>query len=128
MKRLKYFLIGLAILIIVAGFYSAYLHKKATSYKKILSEKEALLILDYGKGKKRWFKGEVIEGMTVLDALKVSSLAGNFDFKANSKVESIDGLSNNNHDQWQCYLNNKLVKNLNQELISPQDKISCRYR
>jgi len=47
-------------LLIIGLVLAVYLQQKANSYQKILSDKEALLVLNYGQGKQRWFKGEVI--------------------------------------------------------------------
>ncbi len=103
--------------------------QKTNAYKKILSEKEVLLILDYGNGKERWFKGEIKEGMTVLDVLETSSWAGKFNYTANAQLSQIDGLSNNEKQRWRCYLNEREIKeSLHQKTISPKDKILCRYR
>ncbi len=106
-----------------------YTGQKAAAYKKILSDKEALLIIDYGQGKERWFKGEVREGMTVRDVLQTSSLVGNFSFAANANLAMLDGLASNQEKQWKCYLNNQEIQEeLDAKKISPKDKISCRYK
>jgi hypothetical protein len=98
-------------------------------YQKILSENEAILIIDYGQGKQRWFKGEAIDGMTVFDVLTSASLAGNFNFQANSHLTTLDNLTNNEKSKWTCYLNEKqITQPLNKITIKPKDKIVCRYR
>lgn len=126
-SKKKYLLIFL--LFIIALGLIIYTEQKTNAYKKALSEKEALLILDYGKEKERWFKGEVIEGMSILNILETSSFAGNFSFTANSHLVVLDGLANNQQAKWRCYLNDREVKeDLSQKIIKPKDKISCRYR
>jgi hypothetical protein len=127
LKRKYLIILVLLAVLILAGLI--YWQEKANLYKKVLAEKEALLILDFGQGKERWFIGEVIEGMTVLDALKTSSQAGNFDFQVNSQIETINGYSTNNQKQWQCYLNGeKIDGDLRQKIINPKDKILCKYK
>ncbi len=125
----KTLFIFLLIVVILGLFIYGY-----QKYKRALSDKEALLILDYGNGKQRWFKGEVIEGMTVLNAIETSSKAGNFTYSATAQINQIDNLANNENQQWRCYLNNKgylnnkeIQEDLNKTTIKPKDKILCRY-
>ncbi|TSC75337.1 MAG: hypothetical protein G01um101430_432 [Parcubacteria group bacterium Gr01-1014_30] len=119
-----------AFLILVIGLWSFfYVRQKDQAYKKALSENEALLVVDYGRGKERWFKGEVVQGMTVRDVLETSGSTGSFGFVANGALLELDGLSNGKEGKWRCYLNNrKLTGVLSQRIISPQDKIVCKYR
>lgn len=99
------------ILLVLVGLI-VYLQQKNQAYKKVLSDNEALLIIADEQGKERWFKGEVVEGMTVRDALKTSSLAGGFDFEAD----------------WHCLVNGRTVEgDLAQKTVQPKDKISCSY-
>jgi hypothetical protein len=98
-------------------------------YEKILGEKEGLLILDYGNGEQRWFKGEVIPQMTVFDALLASSLGGNFEFEGENQLVAVEDFVNNEKSKWTCYLNGKeITQPLNKITIKPKDKIVCRYR
>ena len=76
-------------------------------YEKILGEKEGLLILDYGNGEQRWFKGEVIPQMTVFDTLLASSLGGNFKFEGENQLIAVEDFVNNEKSKWTCYLNGK---------------------
>jgi len=126
LKRTVVLLIFL--LIIGAAALLFYQKQNASSYQKVLSEKEALLIINYGNGKERWFKGEVVEGMSVKDALQTASLAGNFNFRANSHLAMLDGFPSNQEKKWHCYLNDREIKeDLDKTIIQPQDKILCRY-
>jgi len=116
-------------LLIIGLVLAVYLQQKANSYQKILSDKEALLVLNYGQGKQRWFKGEVINGMTVLGALKAASEAGNFNFSADGHLSALEDISNNGKKQWHCYINNKeITQGLDKTIINPKDKISCEYK
>lgn len=126
----KKLILILILLVLATGLgLIVYTGQKAAAYKKILSDKEALLIIDYGQGKERWFKGEVREGMTVRDVLQTSSLVGNFSFAANANLAMLDGLASNQEKQWKCYLNNQEIQEeLDAKKISPKDKISCRYK
>ena len=113
MVNKKYLSISLAVLILlvlVAGL--VYYQQKSQAYKKVLADNEALLIINDEQGKERWFKGEVIQGMTVRDALRTSSLAGGFDLEAD----------------WRCRINGRTVEgDLDQKAVNPKDKISCSY-
>jgi uncharacterized membrane protein len=128
MMKKKHFLIFL--LFVIALGLIIYTGQKTDIYRKNhLAEKEALLIIDYGQDKERWFKGETKEGMTILDALTTSSLAGNFNFTANSHLIVLNGLANNERVKWRCYLNDREVKeDLGEKTIGPKDKILCRYQ
>ncbi len=113
--------IGLALII--------YAQQKATAYQKVLSEKEALLIIDYGQRKERWFKGEALEGMTVLDILRTASRAGRFDLTAKAQIVELDGFWSGQRGEWRCYLNSQEIKrDLDKMAVNPKDKVSCRYR
>lgn len=109
----KKYLFALAVIILlVLVSLSVYFQQKKQAYKKVLVDNEALLVIADDQGKERWFKGEVIEGMTVRDVLKTSSLAGGFDFEA----------------EWRCSVNSRAVEgDLSQKPVNPKDKISCSY-
>jgi hypothetical protein len=121
--------LALAVLLTGAAILGTFVYFQQTGYKKVLSDNEALLIIDYGQGRERWFKGEVIEGMTISDVLQTSSRAGSFNLSANGSLAALDGLTSNQEKQWKCYLNNREIQeDLDKKIISPKDKISCRYR
>jgi len=135
MKKVNFFILLIILTIFFLGFLF-YLGQKIQSeknefakYEKVLSDKEAILVLDYGNQKQRWFKGEVTDDMTVFDALTTASLAGKFNFQANSHLTTLDNLTSNEKSKWTCYLNNKeITEPLNKITIKPKDKIICRYR
>jgi len=67
--------------------------------------------------------------MTVFDAITTASLAGNFNFQANSHLNLLDNLSNNGKSRWICYLNEReIAEPLNKITIHPKDKILCQYK
>lgn len=93
---------------------------------------QASLIIDYGNGKKRFFRGEAVEGLdlkTLLELLteekKITSK-----FKKTQKgfiLESLEGLKNNSKS-WKCYLNGTLIKkDLEKVFIQPGDQIRLVY-
>ncbi|OWK26698.1 MAG: hypothetical protein US76_02660 [Parcubacteria group bacterium GW2011_GWA2_38_13b] len=75
------------------------------------NKQNASLTIDFGD-KQRMFVGDVIENMTILDALELSSessdLKYNFDQKINN-LAMIDGFSNNG-SVWNIYMNGLLVE------------------
>jgi hypothetical protein len=129
-KKIKYlfFVIIFGLILFFVFSFSQYLSIQK-KYEKILGEKEGLLILDYGNGEQRWFKGEVIPQMTVFDALLASSLGGNFKFEGENQLIAVEDFVNNEKSKWTCYLNGKeITQPLNKITIKPKDKIVCRYR
>lgn len=111
-KYLFFILLIVLVLALLAGwlFWS---WQKQQAYKKVLADNEALLIIADEQGKERWFKGPVIDGMTIRDALITSARAGGFDADAN----------------WKCRLDSQEIiqEDLSQKTIQPKDKISCSY-
>ena len=106
----KIFLITLGLILILLGSWFVYSQQKNQFYKKVLADNEALLIIK--NGKERWFKGEVVNGMTISDVLLTSSRAGGFDLE----------------NDWHCFINGKAIEgNLSQITVNPRDKISCEY-
>lgn len=85
-------------------------------------------------GEQRIFEGEVIDNMTLLDALKASTTAGDIRFEYyvdSTNITHIDAI--NDHDQiksFEVYLNSYLVspEELNQTKIKRGDKISVILR
>lgn len=124
-KKIVLSVLGIAALAVLTFYFQ----KKTTDYKKVLNDKEALLVLDYGSGNERWFKGQVASGMTVRDALETASLAGGFAFQANAHLAALNGRANGEGGKWVCYVNSREVKEgLDKKEILPQDKIVCKYR
>ena len=65
-------------------------------------------------GAKRSFSGEIIEGMTVFDAILAPVRGGNFsvDYSADGgvlEIRSVDGVAGKGTDKWQIYLNREIV-------------------
>lgn len=117
----SYLSILIIIFLIVAGviFYSL--------SKPKIGPDEAVLIINNGE-KKRAFAGEVIEGMTIFDALTASAKAGNFNFVEESGIlKRIDGFERNGK-KWNAYINNSRVEEiLNKTLIKPGNKIELKF-
>ena len=106
--------------------------KEKTFKEELISAHQASLIIEYGNGKKRVFKGEAVEGLdlkTLIDLLteekKITS-----QFKKTQKgfvLESLEGLRNNSKS-WKCYLNGNLIeKDFEKILIQPGDQIKLVY-
>lgn len=128
---LKIILAVLIFAVLVIGvFLVVYNKNQEKNYKIILNDKEALLIINYGKkGNERWFKGIVENGMTVKNVLEAASIGGKFTFSANSHLSMLDGIYNNAQKRWKCYLNEREVQEgIDRTTISPQDKIMCVYK
>jgi len=94
----------------------------------------AYLLIDYGNGKKRFFEGEVIEGLnlkTLLEFLAEDKKISSTKFRKSQKgfvLESLEGLKNNSKS-WKCYLNGKLVEeNLEKIFIKKGDKVELIYQ
>jgi hypothetical protein len=117
------------LLIAIISIASVIYFQQSSVYKKVLAQNEALLIINRGQGKERWFKGEVLDDMTVKNALEAASLAGGFHFKANARLVEVDGIVSNDKKKWRCYLNNEEIKEeLDKKVISAGDKIFCVYK
>jgi len=126
-----YYFFALAILFLAVLFYIEQKNQPNIKNNNLqnIAEKQAFLVIDYGNKKQRVFTGEVIEGMTIFDVLTTASLAGKFNFKANSHLTAIDNLSNNEKSKWICYLNDQEINEpLNKIFIHPKDRIFCQYR
>lgn len=100
----------------------------------IFGEKTARLEIETSDGE-RAFEGEVVDDMTLLEALQVSALAGNISFKYlmeqddKTKIMSLDGYSaDNKEEKLAIYLNEKKVENdyIHKIIIKPGDLISIK--
>lgn len=89
------------------------------------AETKARLLIDFGNGKKRAFRGEVIGGMTVQDTLLASM--GEVSFRVDGDgIKEIDGVKNNSH-HWQYYVNGEKKTVLPEfEEVNPGDEIVFR--
>lgn len=97
------------------------------------SGSEATLFIDFGD-MRRQFTGEVVESMTVLDALNTSAAAGQIkliyyvDSDNNTKVTEISGYTADENVQFNFYVNSQKLDpgDLNRTNIKPGDKITIR--
>jgi len=95
--------------------------------KPKIGSNEAALIINYGETK-RAFIGEIIEGMTISDALLVSAKAGNFDFDYEGGVLKRIGEFEINGKKWNIYLNGyKAEESLDKVFIEAKDKIELKF-
>lgn len=98
-----------------------------------LVSNEAVLFIELDS-MQRTFSGEVIEEMTVLDALNASVIAGQIklvyyvDGGNNTRVAEINDHSVNDGDEFVFYVNSKKAdpSELNKIRIRPGDKITIR--
>ena len=121
----RYLLIIIVVLIIMLGSFYYYFFLKPFSQSE-KQEKEAVLVIDFGE-RKRAFTGEIIEGMTFLDALFASSKAGNFSFDFDKyvlkRVEQVE----ESEKKWNAYSNKEKVEDyLDNILIEPGDKLELK--
>lgn len=96
---------------------------------------EATLLIDF-EGVKRKFQGEVVEKMTVLDAVNAATAAGeieliySIDRENNTKIAAINDHLTEGGKQFVFYVNSeKLNSNtLNKTYIKPGDEIAIRLK
>lgn len=94
-------------------------------------EGKARLLIDFGNGKKRTFRGAVVGGMTVYDVLLASKEVGSFSFSVNGNgIEEIDGVKNNplNSHEWRYSVNGK-ASDVSPEFeeVKPGDEIVFKF-
>lgn len=86
---------------------------------------------------KRFFEGEVYDGMTILDALNAAMSVGEIklnyvlDDKNQTQIMELDGHINNNEGKhFSFYLNNKEInsQNLNNTYLKAGDKIEILFQ
>ena len=133
--RKKDFVFWIVFVLAIGGIIFSFQHrnlKEKISKKELISAHQAALIIDYGNGKKRVFKGEAVEGLdlkTLIDLLteekKITSK-----FRKTQKgfvLESLEGLKNDSKS-WKCYLNGNLIeKDFEKIFIHPGDQIELVY-
>ncbi len=101
--------------------------------RKEASHNLARLLIDFGNGKKRAFKGETVSGFSLKDLLDLLDDEGKIKVEFRKKgreevLEAIEGVKNNSRT-WRCYFNGKIVeKNFDKILIKPGDKIKLVYQ
>jgi len=134
-KNIIYILAAIIIIVILLFvFFRTELKKKYEYFKAVasLSDSEAILVLDFDGRKQeeqRWFKGSIVEGMTLANVLQAASVAGNFKISIDSNINEIDNVANNGESRWTCYLNNRKVQdNLTDAKINSKDRMACRYQ
>ena len=93
-----------------------------------LSENEAVLVIDFGESK-RAFIGQVIDEMTIIDALMASASAGQIDFDYQEGVlQRVADAKQDNQKKWDIYLNGKEIRNSpDKVLIQAGDEIELRF-
>jgi hypothetical protein len=100
-----------------------------------LAPGQAAIIIDFGsRGSERLFRGEVVKDMSLLDALRVSAMAGNLELQINGelgaeKIVKIDGLADGEDGGcWNYYLDGKKIeKSLSAQTVSPGDRFKFVY-
>jgi len=130
-------IIGIAVLLaglIIWQGRTALSRISVPSSSPIVQPQEAELFIDFGNGKIRRFRGDVVEDMKVLDALNQSSIAGDFkvetaDHESEVYVEKIAGVENSNHDvKWMCYVNGKATHlPLDKQELKARDRIEFKF-
>jgi len=113
----------IVVLAIVTGFVLYSVEKPKIAE---IAENEASLIINYEETK-RAFAGEVTDNMTILDAVRTSAKAGNFDFDYQEDVlKRIDEIEQN-EKKWNAYLNGTEIQgSLDKVLIKAGDKIELK--
>lgn len=122
----------LVIFIIIIGFYTGFFKNPFNSF---VSQSKARVEIDFGNSK-RAFEGEIIGGMSVLDAISASSRAGGLEFNYallddQTDILRIDGLAEDglNGKTWNFYLNEEKIKKdeIHRIEVKPGDKILIRF-
>lgn len=104
---------GLLIVLVVLGGLTAVYYNGILPYSK--SYGTAMLKIE-GEGYTRAFEGEVVEGMTVFEAIQASSTAGNISFKytfvsGKLVVESFNGyVADSSSKSLDFYLNSSRIE------------------
>lgn len=130
-------LLLLAAVILGSIYYWQFYRKDSVDISSSLSlaPGQAAIIIDFGlRGSERFFRGEVFEDMSLLDALRVSAMAGNLELEIGGEdgaeeIVKIDGFANGKDGgRWNYYLDNKKIdKPLSAQLVSPGDRFKFVY-
>ena len=123
----------LVIVVASAIFVFDRFYGKESSVFKNVSKNEAALFIDFDNLQKV-FAGEVVDGMTILDALNASAVAGQIKFvyyvdsDNNTKITEINDHAANEDVQFTFYINSRKLdpSELNKTRIRPGDKITIR--
>lgn len=100
----------------------------------LASANTAQLTIDFGNNQRRAFKGQLVSGMTVLDALNASVLAGKipmaFEMAQDKiKIISLDDHRNVTEDPRVSFkVNNQVINasDINHIMVQPKDKIEVK--
>lgn len=100
-------------------------------------ESAATMIINFGNGKERAFKGEPTPRMTILDALHASSSVGDIRvgyYLSNDNIVTLgainDEVNNTDNRTWHFYLNKSEVKSgdINRVFVNKGDVIEAKFK
>jgi len=120
------------LLILLVGVIS--LFKPLFNFPNNSTPEMATLFINF-ETEKRFFEGEAVKGMTILDALNMAVSVGKIklnytiDESGDVDVMEIDGYTNGMGGKYfTFYLNSKKIatKNLNREVVQNKDKVEIR--
>jgi len=123
----------LVIVVASAIFVFDRFYGKESSVFKNVSKNEAALFIDFDNLQKV-FAGEVVDGMTILDALNASAVAGQIKFvyyvdsDNNTKITEINDHAANGDAQFIFYINSRKLdpSELNKTQVKAGDKITIK--
>ncbi|MEK7647207.1 MAG: hypothetical protein AAB378_02420 [Patescibacteria group bacterium] len=102
-------LVFIGLLLILGGMYAKDIVRFAGNWGtgKVVFNDEYMLIIDYGNGNTRKFKGDVeAESVKAWDLLQQASAAGvSVQIEKYFLPRSIDGVTNNGDKKWILYIN-----------------------
>jgi hypothetical protein len=122
------------IVFLTAVFILVYILKPSFNFSGNSTPNLATLFINF-ETEKRFFEGEVVQNMTILDVLNAAVPTGNIKFNyaisdsGNVIVMEIDGHTNGTDNKYfNFYLNSKKIatKDLNKEIVREGDKIEVR--
>ena len=122
------------ILLLIALIGVFYFFKLSFDLSKSDTSGLATLVINF-ETEKRFFEGEVVKDMTILDALNAAVSVGKIklnyviDKSGNVSVMEIDGYTNGaGHKYFVFYLNSKKIdtKDLNKEIVHDGDRMEIR--
>ncbi len=123
-------LLGILTLAVVFWAFWEFQKQEAAVVQKPAS-KDALLVINYGDGKIRKFKGPIEQGAKIWDLLQQAIAVGGINVKITDTFvpESIDGFQNDgNGKNWSLYVNNAKQKFTPFEInTKPGDEITFKF-
>jgi hypothetical protein len=138
-KKGKVDIVGLTIIVVLAFSASALMLHEAfkpmsdgTSCLALMPSDFAALTVDFGDGTIRTFRGEVVAGMTPIDALLFASKSANLDLSYSMgqkpiSVTSIGGKGAGKKGNWVFYINGAKGDDPTQYSVSPGDEIIWKF-